>query len=64
MTYFFAAAVFAFCFVAYRRTATHEPTTRLFFRLGMIGAVAIAALHFIFWNVIIYVPKAPPPGGG
>ncbi len=64
MTYIFAAAVFVFCILAYRRTSPHEATTRLFFRLGMIGAVAVAVLHFVFWNLIIYAPKAPPPGGG
>lgn len=64
MTYILATAVFVFCLVAYRRTSPHEPTTRLFFRLGMIGAGAIVLLHFVFWNVIVYTPEVPPPGGG
>ena len=64
LTYIFAAAVFLFCFFSYRRTSEFDRTTRLFFRLGMIGAAAVAALHFLFWNVVVYLPKAPPSGGG
>ena len=64
MTYIFAAIVFLLCFFGYRKTSEFERTTRLFYRMGMIGAAAVALLHFVFWNLIVYIPKGPPPGTG
>lgn len=53
MLYLFAAAIFAGCLVLYLRTPAHDRLGRLFFRLGMIGAVLVAVLGWLVFNVLL-----------
>jgi hypothetical protein len=53
MLYVFAAVVFAGCLVFYLGTPAHDRLGRLFFRLGMIGAVLVAVLGWLVFNVLI-----------
>jgi hypothetical protein len=53
MLYAFAAVVFAGCLVFYLRTPEHDRLGRLFFRFGMIGAVLVAMLGWLVFNVLL-----------
>ncbi|MEQ8701187.1 MAG: hypothetical protein RLT05_32075 [Bauldia litoralis] len=53
MLYIFAAVVFAGCLIFYLRTPAHDRLGRFFFRLGMIGAVLVAVLGWLVFNVLL-----------